>query len=239
MALDLTGVRLKIARAETHLSDLGLALEGYVGRMDAPIGPERSFSRTNVASSVQVLPADLAVGVGDFLSNVRSALDHLAYQIVLHEGLTPDRYTQFPIRDKGPTVISSVEGKVHSPALGLIRQLQPYITGKREENPLWLLDELRNIDTHRTLHLIVSRQHVSLTKVIEQGTPRYQELRLAAGDTFSVPALPDDHVLRIENEFYIEDERPAIGGKPVRALLVGILSHVEDEVLEPVSSLLT
>lgn len=95
--------------------------------------------------------------IGEHLHDLRSSLDHLAWQLVLEAKGTPTDKTRFPVRDtdpgtnkKGEPRTPGVSGGVSSRALALIREAQPYQFGARHaEHPLWLLQQLWNIDKHR------------------------------------------------------------------------------------------
>ena len=75
---------------------------------------------------VPELPADFSAVVGDFFHNVRSALDHLAWQLVLRHGLEPTRKTAFPIHLEAPENGVRVVPGVGDDALAAIDALQPY-----------------------------------------------------------------------------------------------------------------
>ena len=42
------------------------------------------------------IPVDLSLVIGDAVHNLRSALDHLAWQLVLANGQTPTTQTAYP-----------------------------------------------------------------------------------------------------------------------------------------------
>lgn len=97
--------------------------------------------------------------IGEIVHDVRSALDHFVYQLVIHSTDRPpaeDNRTQFPIfldaakfKKHGLNMLIGVSKK----ARDLIEALQPFSTGEHEKSPLWHLNQLSNIDKHRTLHL--------------------------------------------------------------------------------------
>ncbi len=114
---------------------------------------------------VQAPDPMLGVKVGEFIHNVRSALDHLAWGLVLCSGGTPTRDTMFPIyqsHGEWITVLekprpngraSPLEG-VAKGARALIKAAQPYHEGKRAvSHPLMKLVRLSNEDKHRRLHV--------------------------------------------------------------------------------------
>jgi hypothetical protein len=111
--------------------------------------------------------------VGEIMFNLRSALDHLVYQLHVRrfDGDVPadiEKKSQFPIfdcaakfRDNGLAYIQALD----KPERETIRLLQPYDT--REEGlyvreRLGDLHALHNIDKHRQLHLVTSAHSAAL-----------------------------------------------------------------------------
>ena len=121
-----------------------------------------------------------AVIIGDIVHNLRTALDHLIWELaVLRRGEPPPhplpsgspwRSLQFPVYDDASDFfnISSKSAKKGQPpgqgglaslqhvrpaAAARVIQLQPFQVGDRQHHPLRVLQDLDNIDKHRTLHL--------------------------------------------------------------------------------------
>ena len=131
-------------------------------------------------------PVNLMWGVqiGEILHNLRSALDHLIWELViLATGSPPDLPTklQFPIfktkerfKSRGiPQQLASVP----QAAIDLIESEQPFNVGG-DKNPLWHLSELSNCDKHRTLHLtgvMVQVFSVDMPRILEQMEIRHLE----------------------------------------------------------------
>lgn len=103
------------------------------------------------------------------LYNLRSALDHLAWELVLLSGGTPTKETQFPIRDTPhdkngkPRPLKSLLSQVKdNTILGLLNECQPYAGDGTEQispfdahsQPLWHLKSLNNLDKHRLLLVV-------------------------------------------------------------------------------------
>lgn len=111
-----------------------------------------------------VISPDAELTFGDCIHNLRSALDHLAYQLVVLNKRTPGNKTFFPIHDRPPrTGVKHLWRKrplvrdVSVKAYRLIESVQPYkrgnIGGRLAE-----LRDLDNIDKHR--HLLVTVQAI-------------------------------------------------------------------------------
>ena len=166
MALDarsrLCLVRVKVERAKKHLCDLEKDLIEYRRNGYTVIGPATdpktgtplpTASRT--FHTLPRIPIDAIAASGDILQNLRSALDHLAYQLVLvgtNDVLPKNpRSIQFPIvKDFATYEAEKVRrvGGMRDGAKRAIDDAKPYKGGN---DNLWRIHELSNIDKHRTL----------------------------------------------------------------------------------------
>jgi hypothetical protein len=61
-------------------------------------------------------PVRFGVVLGDVIHNLRSALDHLMWQVTLLDGGTPNELTQFPVATKDEAQFNGMAGK-HIPDL--------------------------------------------------------------------------------------------------------------------------
>lgn len=168
MAADLRGVDAKIRWAKGHLTKLKRGINDtltthpyrFVGEMDAQTG--------EYVLSVRDLPAmdpAWSLQVGDVVHNLRSALDHLAWQLVILDGGEPTEKTQFPVRKsalnaKGELAHTQLRPAVSNPdILDALEAVQPYIGPEGQpanyaENPLWRLNRLDITDKHRLLLVV-------------------------------------------------------------------------------------
>jgi hypothetical protein len=101
---------------------------------------------------------DWSLLVGDYLFNLRSALDHLAWQLVLANNAQPGQGTEFPIFKDPAAYKKRVARKtagMQPLVVAVIESLQPYQPWESGafDHPLWRLHNLCNIDKHRTLLL--------------------------------------------------------------------------------------
>jgi len=159
--VDLQGVRAKLDRANGHALELQIAIDNL-------FDIDQECFRIEVDStglvykiySTSIPTVDLrwSVIVGDILTNLRSALDHLAYQLVLLDGGKPNRETKFPILEsaaKGPPVL--FPGIRRNDIQTLIEEVQPYKRGEgnsARQHQLWALNKLVNVDKHRLLLVV-------------------------------------------------------------------------------------
>lgn len=170
--------RLKLTRAEQHLYDLQAAVTAYLSgdcyRAVCPAPPKRDPSHWRFV--LEMDPPDPWIGIllGDYLFNVRSALDHLAVAIA-----PPKRKGKagFPIIENGImamgplTEFLSKQREVFDAqtwgmpfeALAIIEWEQPYNLGNRNESgkiraeSIDALDGLRvlnNGDKHRQMSIL-------------------------------------------------------------------------------------
>jgi hypothetical protein len=158
------GVDAKIQRAKRHLATIKREVRAYRGSHPEIVEAQLDLNIPGYRLYAEIRPPNtgLSVIIGDFLFDLRSALDHLARGLVQTEGNSPKdrkpRRTMFPILDNTnkPQKLT-VAGGVDPNALGLIKRLQPYMRpdGKYWLSPLWIVNELHNVDYGYKLHQIV------------------------------------------------------------------------------------
>ena len=158
----LAGVREKLDRADHHVNTLREEIDGFIdAKRDSIVG---SFDRgrSSYIFRLQDLdepPLRWRVIMGDVAHNQRSALDHLAWQVIRRHR-TPKRKTGFPICDEEPEegFARWAQGTTSCPgplfgaggdAFECIEKMQPYHGG--ECRLLLVLNQLWNADKHRFL----------------------------------------------------------------------------------------
>lgn len=175
----LRGVERKLYRAYEHHATLrdesptiinGNRVRHYTVAQAHPDGRGYNF----YLPPVQPLDADRwSLVLGDFLFNLRSALDQLVYQLHVLKyggGTLPnevEKLSAFPIRSKAP--LDSKRNPLTTDKWGTIKQLpepqramverfQPYIRRNdslvSRRGALLMLDTLNNVDKHRRLHVV-------------------------------------------------------------------------------------
>jgi hypothetical protein len=160
----LDGARAKLDWAKVHIESFKLRErqfgQGKPYQVEAQhhpeLGDETVQNISAVITAVDPVPVELQLELGDALQNMRSALDHLAWQLVVANGGTPGDATQFPIYDsrltqKGKVRTVDIAGGVNQKALAIIKRLQPYRRPNPAEHPLSVLQKLNNVDKHRLL----------------------------------------------------------------------------------------
>jgi hypothetical protein len=173
----LTLVRVKIERARKHLLEVGAEIRLFLQGKPYVIGTKRDPQTRRLIYylvSVRDTPLGLAAMVGDVLQNLRSALDHLAYQLVLvgTAGVPPTRRVYFPIADDATKYKAEKPGRVkgmRQDAIDAMDALKPYKGGN---DPLWRLHRLSIIDKHRLLITVGSAfSSVNVAPLLERDFP--------------------------------------------------------------------
>jgi len=166
---DLRGPFAKLGRAEEHLGILNEEVRAFVGQESKPTLIECRYEQGWYVLYLNSLPLSQRVALiaGDYLNNVRAALDHLVWQLVLREGQVPRQANRFPIYDCRQEFINQVEtpaqrGRGHAlcgipingDAWAVIEGAQPYHCGPQKVAKyaaLAMLAYFNNADKHRVL----------------------------------------------------------------------------------------
>jgi hypothetical protein len=171
MADRLDGAREKVRRAQAHLYEIEVTINAFFNTAyestvfeDDPETGEKFF----VLHELRRPDPSVALLIGDFLNNARSALDHTAFQLVKHPiapggRRCPDNRIAFPICDD-PAIFESSKGRIRGTAPGVeavVESLQPYPQRTSpvtfQPSYLALLRDLNDWDKHRLIHVVESR----------------------------------------------------------------------------------
>jgi hypothetical protein len=175
----LMGPRLKFDRAKEHLNQVEKALVSYVESdpYDIPDKPEREGEWTIIRlCAIRTLPDPRwGVQIGEFLHDLRSALDNLVWQLVLLNGEEPWDKNQFPIYNRNVPSrhrLDEMLRGVRPDHRTQIEDLQPcygeHVHRQTKAGLAWLAI-LSNIDKHRFLHptIAVLREGDASGEVLE------------------------------------------------------------------------
>jgi hypothetical protein len=165
-------VRLKVKRAKHHIAEMDRRIHLFFTGQPNPypilkeIDPETGDAVFKLGKCSPI-PEDFPLIIGDVLQNLRSALDHLVWQLILSYGNPPKiGASGFPISK------SAKEYEYESPrkikgmapeAMKMIDALKPYSGGNED---LFGLHILNNADKHRLL-LLVGAAHLSTALQIQ------------------------------------------------------------------------
>ena len=171
--MDFKGINAKIDRANNQINLLSTEIDDFCARIrqsivheiDRDAGGQKWVYR-GVTPEV---PIEWSIRAGEILYNLRSAMDHLVWQLVLANGEEPTQVNQFPILDEemewADRTTKSLKG-VADDDKKRIRYLQPFnpflalpIGGESppcDAQVFRTLRDLCNVDKHRHLNLILA-----------------------------------------------------------------------------------
>jgi hypothetical protein len=168
MKNQLIGVDAKLRRADMHLTELGAAIDAFLSEDnyrfvgEQALDPRIGYEHRIIYLQVDDFPPDEAWGpiIGDVVHNLRSALEHLAWEVAHRESrASSPRGIEFPIffhhPEEDPDVRRRLDSKlthIRPEFHAVIERAQPY-QSRDLHHPLWLLNQLWNVDKHRTLHI--------------------------------------------------------------------------------------
>ena len=122
----------KLSRGNHHRNEANRLIQAFVKSepyvlrvQDDPRSGERQWIMERVTRDPAL---GISIAVADCLYNLRSALDHLAWQLVLANGDQPTKRTAFPICDTSAQWKRSWKGKTMGMsrlAIALIKSFQP------------------------------------------------------------------------------------------------------------------
>lgn len=167
------GSYLKLRRAKQHLEAIQKIAEGL--KKDHPyriiqevVGDGQTREHLVKIEQTGELTPDLSLLVGDFCNNLRSALDHLIWQLWVLQYPEFSERVYFPIcdcesnfrrnapRNIGPRKIDGVSANLTGNQRAIIERQQPY----RRGNPILLvLRDVNNYDKHRLVQVIGIAPH--------------------------------------------------------------------------------
>ena len=169
-SVDLSGCWTKLDHAKQHIHALRHEIERASGAPDPnsiPIPLSRQYEPTEGGVIYRIdrviqLGDDWPLIVGDAIHDLRSALDHLMWQLaIVYLGRQPKKAEwnniQFPeVRNLKDFNGNRFLKYVRPIDVDRLKPLQPYKrVGRGQLHPLPKLIRLSNIDKHRKLHLLV------------------------------------------------------------------------------------
>lgn len=176
----------KIVRALHHLDALYDCLANYESSQpyETFLTPDSEYERWQ---PIREPPIDIAILAGEVLYQVRSALDHLFFELVkknrgpvIPSGGNWERQCQFPIITKAPDGLrppiqrdrfpSKARDWLSDEAFEHIESIQPYYAEKYHSHALARLRDLSNIDKHRRLAVTIAKMDVTDSVQLRHGT---------------------------------------------------------------------
>jgi hypothetical protein len=242
---------LKLRRADEHIEDIKERIRRFSGQPYKVISHfDKDTGKWELRlSGVKNIPETWPLIIGDAVNNLRSALDHLMWNLVLLNNGGPARGTQFPISING----NSYDGDTGQLTAGAsvahiakIKSLQPYHrVGTEQTHPLFWVNELARFDKHRVLLLSeiaipsggIGIQHLEgfdlqldfvRTPEAQDGAvlSRFKLIKRVANA--KVQMRPD-----VPCEIRFKQGSPdCVVGKTVTEVLIAIRNYISDDVIE-------
>ena len=172
----LDGCRAKIERASLHLREFGDRVRSFTDQAPYKVRGEHHSDTNEIVFVAEAnhacppIPLDLALIAGEVAHQLRSALDHLVWQLVVaHTGQPPQgTKSGFPIfkteagyQQRAGSMIVGVSDRARE----RIRAAQPFhLDGDAECALTWVVHELNNTDKHRLIPVAV--EHTSVGSVV-------------------------------------------------------------------------
>ena len=247
--------QIKLRRAKRHHAELQATLASFFATTPYRVSTRRNDEGKLVyyLSEVTDAPVELSLIAGDVIQNLRSALDHLAYELWVKEanGHGKSERVYFPIdKDQASYKRSKAEKTqgISRQSLAIIDSLNPYRGGN---DILWRIHTLNNRDKHRLLVTVGSSfQSVDLGAYMMASMrkmPGFSERMRANMPDLSVFLKPADNLfpLRVGEELFIgsadDEENPnmqfrfnvllnepgVVDGEPVAEVLSAMIAEVE------------
>jgi hypothetical protein len=169
-------IQSKIDQARKHITTLTGDIQTFFESKPYEVGTKRDPQTRRLiyyVLNLKQVPPSLATTTGDAIQNLRTALDHLAYQLYLvgSQQSGNGRHIQFPIgKDAGhyANLRNGTTTGMRPDAITMLDSLQPYKGGKGHK--FWVLQELNNADKHRFLIAVGSNfQSVNIGPVLIEG----------------------------------------------------------------------
>jgi hypothetical protein len=255
---------LKFMRARDHLkqldAEIGRRIKG--DRYTTVLIPDPEPPLHAIWTHGEPLGQDpISLLLGDFLFNVRSGLDLLAYELAeAHTGELSKKVakdSEFPIfgneDGKGASAFKRAAAKklvgVDPAARAFIQQRQPFQRPGEtwRDDPLWILYELARVDRHRLLHAaaaysqgftvdIAKTRNVSILPGVIESIGGTIEGSTQIGRIRVAPTDPTQEMhmeLGPASTAVFVSETPIVGDEEVVPTLTRIFNYIGREIVDP------
>lgn len=193
---DLAGAVAKLDRAEEHLATLDASLTVWRGANRNPFTNAQNPDKTEIRHYLNFdVPPDLVrwgVLAGDCVHNLRSALDHLAWEA----STIKDGSVEFPVfkdRDKFLSTergggLHKIRGIERAEAREIIKRYQPWGNPNGfDQDSLWLIHEFDRMDKHQVLTPVgILLREMNLDMVIEYAEGGIVGVPVISGESFQL-----------------------------------------------------
>jgi hypothetical protein len=248
----LDGVEIKMARSMEHITLLREETTRFIANHGAQYRKVRDGEPPPGWSfyvAWEPVPGRFGAMIGDALTNMRAALDHLASQLFIATKQAPtDAWINFPIASDPAKPLKSLQ-RVPAAAAPIIVSVQPYqnlAKGQPAEiHPLHVLKLLVNRDKHEALTLTEMFGASSIIRVTRPGgVPILASVETPGGvATDLIGWLPDEAFPADEPWEIFATIEPVlaidVGDKrmlPILELLLSMHRYVQGQVIDPIAA---
>jgi hypothetical protein len=217
----LGGAFLRIDRAGEHLADIQDRIDAFKVKEQEVTAMKVEGMTVSVVGEQNPPPPELGVVIGEFIYNLRTALEYLVFELAFLDSGEVQHRTQFLIEDtpegfrgRGKTAFKGLTEE----HIAAFERLQPY------NGCGWtrLLRDMSNRDKHRTLHVAssIGETVVRVGSTVDEaiaagGTVREGEVGVYFKPAFDVvfpdgtPVMKPLPVLQSEVRALLEEFKPA------------------------------
>ncbi|SRR6266446_1672164 len=151
-------VKMKARRADEHFQSLEREMTNWAAKPYS-LTEKTNFEEALYIVGIEITPTPEIIPMlfGDFVCNLRSSLDQLAWKLAHLRPVktftrTQERQINFPIFEVRNSTYEDRRELFPSTVAAIIDTFQPYLRGNAfRDDPLWQLNELWNLDKHRTI----------------------------------------------------------------------------------------
>ncbi len=215
------GAKLKIKRAEHHIGDLQASVDAFLKTDFHTLGIEHDQGINILKLEAKPLPDEIPLLIGDAVHNLRTALDHVAWEIVTKAGGVPTRWLSFPILETPEKVVAALNGEIKVAGADIVdsilNTIQPYKGGN---NALWSLHQIDLVDKHRILVPTVSVTSLFDVRAEDENHNTFRARSMTIGGDGVLRAFATDAKLHIQSYgqatfAVLFQQGQAFEGKPV------------------------
>jgi hypothetical protein len=234
-------LKQKVFYSKLHLDALDAKVTRYLENPLRPVVIQQhgTIEDPSITITPNEVPAIIRLCAGDALQNLRSTLDYLVWELVLANQGIPDEYNAFPVcktpkgfKEAKKRRLRSVDPK----AIAIIDSLQPLHFGqdKYAECSLFVLDEMTNINKHRSI-LMARPRAVPLEDMLvpgSEGNPIYDS-SLVGDDEASARLIESAIKMKVNRQIamFIQFDEGPVKGYEVMSAIHGLYYHVVAEIL--------
>jgi hypothetical protein len=255
-------IRVKLDRAKEHAEVFKAEVDRFAAEKPYPFHVVTLYGNNIYdVEWVRNPPARWGAIAGDCVHNLRSALDHIAWDLASDGDGNAPYHTEFPIfvdREKffqrtkaGEPARGSGLRKIDAITdLNLqtaIKRLQPFQSEHPTRHPLWILHELDNLDKHRALRPVTAWAHTDLWRRdihdLPDLPPGWRQLRATQGPRYAAQMVGMGKVrMKMRYDLAMRVTLPAgtvDTEDNLDVLLDGLIEFVETKVFDIFESDLT